>query len=589
MASWLVAGSAVAAVRGIVVGINQYPKIPNGNLDGAVNDASDIADALHRSGAQDVVTLLDQKATRAAVVDAWRHMLKRSKVGDTLLFSFAGHGIQLPERVRGTELDGMDEALVLTGFKMSPQNGELLLDDDLAAFLKQASDSGIKVLFLADACHSGTMTRGIDTRVRKFKFRALPPLHRGLADTVSDGPAVTPENVAAAGIKVEDLPGINYVGAVQDHQLAPETLIDGNSRGALSWAAAKAIRGDGDLDHNGTITDKEFISYVRDTVVTRMEGQQQPSMPQKSGEPLAMFADPVKRPDDAKVDTATAALLPLPIAIKNAKLPAEQLIQQVKNARLVSDGSAVLTWDAQRGEILGTLGDVVANVHAPTTRAFARRSTATHLNGQATPEPCMDPSPTRAFVRRQVPTITSTATPAAKPKVSNNCESSEDDLKNELPLVQRVVDKWTLVEMLRPYVERQPMSVTLDPEDRIFKDKDPVSLILSGQRHPYFTLFNLASDGTVNFLYPLKTEGYNDPLQIPPGQPYRLDLSVQPPFGEDHFVGLASDVPLEKLHATLARLNGTQDVAELLEILKTQLATQDVQVGMRGVYTGKNQ
>ncbi|MEO0361518.1 MAG: caspase family protein, partial [Pseudomonadota bacterium] len=150
------AGESDAAAYAVVVGIDDYAEFSD--LEGAVNDARDIAGALRRRGA-DVVMLTDAAATRSAIVRAMRDQLAKAKAGDVVVFTYAGHGVQLAEALVGDEADGRDESFALHGFAPTgPGAAERLRDNDIAMLLKSAAP-GVSVLFVADSCHSGTMTR----------------------------------------------------------------------------------------------------------------------------------------------------------------------------------------------------------------------------------------------------------------------------------------------------------------------------------------------------------------------------------------------------------------------------------------------
>lgn len=571
--------SAWADIRGLTIGIDDYFRLgPAAHLEGAVNDAEDLGSTLKSTGAKEVVVLRNKEAGRDRVMETWQRLVRQSRVGDVLVLAFAGHGTQEPERIKGSEADGLDEVFLLAGYAaQAPYNQERLRDDDLAGMLDMAARSGVRVIFVADACHSGTMTRGVDTRVRPFKVRALPK-----QTLVED--QLPPPSPEEARMEIQGIDGVLAFGAVQDHELAPETLIEGHPRGALSWAMGKALRGEADLNHDGQVTDAELTDYVREIIRTRMEGQQHPTLPTTRGLPLVVLGvagatlklvsaagsawDLCKRynlfnfcmseGEEEQAKTAPVASpapspSPLGINIRSTAPAPEEVAAKLQRVRLVSDGSATLTWDLARGEMLNALGDVVAYLNER-----AQRNT---------------PSPTRAFarVRTDEPQSTSAPTPSG---------SLED-----LPRAQRVIDKWRLIEGLKQAAERRPLRMSLTPDDGVYNQGKEVTINVGGLESPYLTLFNLASDGSLNFLYPLSGPGFADPLTVPLDRPHSLRLRVEPPFGADHFVALASSQPLTKLHAALARLEKTQSLTELESVLRAEFVPQPIQLGVHGVYT----
>ena len=81
---------------GLVVGIDDYVGTRN-DLAGAVNDANDIGNVLKQLGAKKLIRLLDGAATRDSLIGAWNELMDLAQRGDTIIFSYAGHGDQEPE------------------------------------------------------------------------------------------------------------------------------------------------------------------------------------------------------------------------------------------------------------------------------------------------------------------------------------------------------------------------------------------------------------------------------------------------------------------------------------------------------------
>jgi len=108
-----------------------------------------------------------------------------------------------------------------------------------------------------------------------------------------------------------------------------------------------------------------------------------------------------------------------------------------------------------------------------------------------------------------------------------------------------------------------------------------LTLIASGLKHRHFVLFNIAGDGTVQFLYP----GAYDPEEIDPARSFELPLTVLEPFGGDFAIGVNAARPLPELVASLKRLNGQRDSAEALAALSRLSQGPDLLVGMQGVFT----
>jgi len=139
------------AKSALCIGINNYPGT-DCDLRGCVNDANDWAATLAARGFT-VKTLLDNQATKAALVAAFQSLIRAAKSGDTVAITFSGHGTLAPD-TSGDEVDGYDEALC----PYDIHQGNVLLDDEIHTLFAQRA-AGVKLILISDSCHSGTVTR----------------------------------------------------------------------------------------------------------------------------------------------------------------------------------------------------------------------------------------------------------------------------------------------------------------------------------------------------------------------------------------------------------------------------------------------
>ncbi|NUS67122.1 MAG: caspase family protein, partial [Ensifer adhaerens] len=105
---------AMASTSALVVGVDKYPH--EVSLDGAVKDALDVAQALKAADVAPIRQFINEQATKDAIRAAWVELVAAAEHGDTIVFTYAGHGAQMPELVGGSEEDGLDEFLELPGF-----------------------------------------------------------------------------------------------------------------------------------------------------------------------------------------------------------------------------------------------------------------------------------------------------------------------------------------------------------------------------------------------------------------------------------------------------------------------------------------
>ena len=138
--------------RALCMGINNYPGT-HMDLSGCVNDANDWAAELAGRGFA-VSKLIEQQATKAAMVNGIESLIGGAVSGDVLVITYSGHGTYVPD-TNGDEIDGLDEALCPYDIQTG---GGPLIDDEINT-LFAARKAGVRLLLISDSCHSGTVTR----------------------------------------------------------------------------------------------------------------------------------------------------------------------------------------------------------------------------------------------------------------------------------------------------------------------------------------------------------------------------------------------------------------------------------------------
>jgi hypothetical protein len=151
--------------RALCVGINAYPNAP---LSGCVNDANDWADLLETKG-YDTHVLLDHAATRLMVMEHLREMVRQSRFGDRIVFTYSGHGSWVPD-MSGDEPDRRDECLCMFDY----ESGGYILDDELGDIVRQKR-FGVRFTIVSDSCHSGSVSRFVDLHRRGLKALTIRP------------------------------------------------------------------------------------------------------------------------------------------------------------------------------------------------------------------------------------------------------------------------------------------------------------------------------------------------------------------------------------------------------------------------------
>ena len=246
-------------VRALVIGIDAYQFVPT--LHGAVADARDLKATLRRNGIKDVTALFDAAADRATVMRSLDQLLERSRPGDLVILTIAGHGVQEPEHVKGSQPDGLDNVFVLAGFDPKTPAGtrQRIIGTEFNHVIREFEARGVQVMFVADACYGGGMAREIDPRAGAMTYRQAPRYSLTIDDLQ---PISTPADAFLSGI---DFHRTAFLAAVDRRTKAPEVRIPGvpGFRGALSYAVARAMDGAADENQDGIVTQQELFNYVR--------------------------------------------------------------------------------------------------------------------------------------------------------------------------------------------------------------------------------------------------------------------------------------------------------------------------------------
>lgn len=177
--------------RALVIGIGEQEDRSWAKINGD-KDVSYVQDMLSKYGYNDVITLVNEQATKKAIVLSFQKLTAVCNPGDIVYIHFSGHGQQVTD-VNGDETDGWDEAWIpydayLTYDERLYKGENHLVDDELNTLLtsvrNKIGDSG-KMLVVVDACHSGDSVRGsdIDETVRGVKDEFVIPVKKRGTDT----------------------------------------------------------------------------------------------------------------------------------------------------------------------------------------------------------------------------------------------------------------------------------------------------------------------------------------------------------------------------------------------------------------------
>jgi hypothetical protein len=366
-------------LHAMVVGINKYTgqgpsgKVPD--LEGCINDANDIARQVRRLDPNArVLGVGNEPVTRAAFFSAWQSMMSAGRAGDTLLLTYSGHGGRVPEACPGNENDGLDETLILTGFDVSQtaDKAEHIIDDELAVLWAAAAEKGLRVVFVADSCYSGTVFRTIELTDRQ-RFRTIRSYQLA--------PGGRPP-VSCRTARLEIPENLLFLAGSQENEVVPEMELNGVWRGALSVAVARALEGGADANRDGIISGAELRDFVLSYVDSLADSNQHPT--------VAWHGSSRSTPDEAMGGAARGTLVVLrgenesparmkappvaegpqpppqigPVRLQIRGLaPADQsrIASSLTNTTIVGEREpAPLIWDAERQLVFNDQGQRIA-------------------------------------------------------------------------------------------------------------------------------------------------------------------------------------------------------------------------------------
>lgn len=553
------------AVRALVIGIDDYQHVRK--LKGAVADAADIVSSLKTMGVGDVVELTNVQADRASVLREISAMVGRTKNNDLVFLSIAGHGTQEPERIKGSEPDGMENVFLLPDFETTPTGSvERILGSEFNHFIRQFELRGAKVIFVADTCHGGGMVRDIDPRAEEMSFRQVPR-YTLLVDELKP---VSDSNDPKSEL---DLDHTAFLAAVDRNTKAPEVRIPGidGLRGALSYAVARAVEGSADINHDGKVTLKELFANVRQ-VVYQLSDQRQNivtiSSPAQTPETdvafeltrgVVLIQGPAPRAATAQAAVPADGKAP-PAPVATTKTPTVPTLAAAPNS---APGNAVPTGTALAGTAPAPL-----RLSTP-IRLAALDGKMSYFSGVSTKD-----------VTVQAVQPTDNPDLIWDP-VSHDVIAWGDVVAYgmEVANLPTVVDRTAAIRELKRMATRSPQTMRIWPDDRQQRAGQTIEVELSDVAARALLLFNVSGDGTIQMLYPVGTDA---PLAKSPS--LRLPLRVGEPFGAEQIVAVTSQQRMSDLETVLIQLNRRRASGQLIKSLERYLPA-DARIASIGFFS----
>ena len=508
-------------VRALVIGIDAYRHVRP--LKGAVADARDIASSLRRVGVEDVTDLIDANADRSSILLSLNRLLERTGPRDVVILSLAGHGAQEPERVRGTQPDGVENVFLLSGFEdLAEGSKERILGAEFNHFIKQIESRGAHVLFVADTCFGGGLTRDIDPRSEEMSFRQVPS-YRLSTDLLQ------PVTTAADELMTElDFDRTAFLAAVDRKTKAPEVQIPGIAglRGALSYAVARAFEGNADTHGDGNITLKELFGNIRQ-VVYQLSNERQN---------IVTLASP------------------------SQDLDAEVVFRMTRSVSIDTPHSLPDLGASSRPQAAGNDRPVkIASLDGNTAYFAGLRAQQAHFE-----------------IVSPVDHPDLTWDPASHDVLSWGDVVAYGVNPSDLP---SVIDRAMAIRELKLIAGKSPQWIKVAPDDSLHRNASVVQIEIAEVAGRALILFDITGDGTVQMLYPIGS----DPHVLPTDK-YSFPVRVRKPFGSDQLVAITSQQRMAALEQALHELNNRRSAVQMVNMIKRYMPA-DARIGSAGLFT----
>lgn len=266
-----------ATQMAILVGAGKYADDRITNLEGPRYDVLALKAVLRKKWGfkkENIVTLLNRKATKANILASLHRFLAQSQEGDSLFLYLSGHGTSRKASASMTFLPYESGAFIPADLILTPsqvKKGLLIGRRDLRPALEKLDRAGRHVFVAMDACYSGNAVRSLGGHLSsglKPRFVALPFLDEALA---MDTPE--PRSRSLAPGEPSDYPykNVYFLSAATDAETALDIsdggtqTLDGHPHGAFTDALLRVLDGriQGDADHNQRLTYNELKNAVR--------------------------------------------------------------------------------------------------------------------------------------------------------------------------------------------------------------------------------------------------------------------------------------------------------------------------------------
>ncbi len=211
------------------------------DLEGSVNDIKLMESILStdKLGFKDISVLTNEKATAEAILSLLqRKLVDEASAGDIRFVYYSGHGGTVRNEA-STERFNLDQTIV----PADHYRGDVpdIRDKELSRILWKAGKKGVRVIFIADSCHSGGLSRGawnqrgLTRTARSSPNPDVKPYPVQISDPADKDPETKKDiNPVDAGVIV-------LAAAQEDESAQEDTSTADGTHGAFTWALKRAL------------------------------------------------------------------------------------------------------------------------------------------------------------------------------------------------------------------------------------------------------------------------------------------------------------------------------------------------------------
>ena len=262
----------------LLIGIGAYKAVRP--LDGPPNDVAAVAALLRKYNYKPefIHTLVDDRATKQAILQAMKALVAEVKPGDYVFFYYSGHGTSFYDSLNKMKAVIGEDTGASLPVDFNPSSLEafgrsILLGRELRPYFT-ALDAKAQVFAVYDSCYSQDSMKALPRGTPKYV--SLDDVVQGAAkgdlDDLEQHASSTAANNANAPLPYKHLIAISAakrdqaaidIGA-EDLKRNPTATFDGKPHGQLTNALLIGLNGAADKNHDGVVTHEELFNYINE-------------------------------------------------------------------------------------------------------------------------------------------------------------------------------------------------------------------------------------------------------------------------------------------------------------------------------------